>query len=109
MVKIRLKRLGRKKSPFYRIVVTDIRNRRDGSPLAEVGYYNPISKQLKLDKPAALAWIQKGAIPSPTAQRLIDKASETGELITLEITREKKLSKKAAQKATAAQQEQASA
>jgi small subunit ribosomal protein S16 len=84
MVKIRLKRLGRKKKPFYRIVVTDNRNRRDGVPLEELGYYDPMLKDLKLDKTKALAWISKGAIPSDTVKRLIDKASETGELIRLE-------------------------
>ncbi|MEB3286410.1 MAG: 30S ribosomal protein S16 [Vampirovibrionales bacterium] len=101
MVKIRLKRVGRKKRPFYRIVATDIRSRRDGAPLAELGYYNPISRELKLDKPAALAWVAKGAIPSPTAQRLMDKASETGELVKLESKQGQKLSKKAKAKAEA--------
>lgn len=95
MVKIRLKRLGRKHRPFYRIVVTDIRNRRDGEPLSELGYYNPISKQLKLDKQAALEWIAKGARPSEAAQRLINKASETGELVQLEVVKKQRLSKKA--------------
>ncbi len=95
MVKIRLKRLGRKKRPFYRIVVTDIRNRRDGKPLAELGYYNPLNKELKLDKATALDWIAKGAQPSDTAKRLIDNASETGELITLEVAKKERLSKKA--------------
>jgi small subunit ribosomal protein S16 len=84
MVKIRLKRLGRKGKPFYRVVVTDIRNRRDGVPMAELGFYNPITKELKLDKTTALAWIAKGAIPSETAKKLIDKASDNGELIVLE-------------------------
>lgn len=91
MVKIRLKRLGRKHSPFYRIVVTHIRNRRDGAPLMELGYYNPMSKQLKLDKKAALDWISKGAIPSDTALRLINSADESGELIQLEIVKKERL------------------
>jgi small subunit ribosomal protein S16 len=98
MVRIRLKRLGRKHRPFYRIVVTDIRNRRDGAPLLELGYYNPISKQLKLDKKAALEWISKGAQPTDAAQRLINKADENGELIVLEQVRKEKLSRKAAEK-----------
>ncbi len=95
MVKIRLKRLGRKKRPFYRIVVTDIRNRRDGKPLAELGYYNPLTKELKLDKSTALDWVSKGAQPSDTVKRLIDNAPETGELITLEVIKKDRLSKKA--------------
>lgn len=105
MVKIRLKRLGRKARPFYRIVVTDIRNRRDGVPLAELGYYNPLTKDLKLDKASALEWLSKGAIPSETAKRLIDKASETGELIQLE----RKAPKKPAKAAPPAKPEEAKA
>lgn len=107
MVKIRLKRLGRKHSPFYRIVVTDIRNRRDGAPLMELGYYNPMSKQLKLDKKAALEWIRKGAQPSETALRLINKADENGELIVLEVAKKERLSRKAAEKAKSAEAAQA--
>lgn len=95
MVKIRLKRLGRKKRPFYRIVVTDIRNRRDGKPIEELGFYNPLSKELKLNKESALQWISKGAQPSDTVKRLIDKAPETGELIVLDIAKKETLSKKA--------------
>lgn len=101
MVKIRLKRQGRKHRPFYRIVVTDIRNRRDGAPLSELGYYNPISKELKLDKQAAMDWIRKGAQPSDTAKKLIEKADENGNLIKLEVVKRDKLSKKAAEKAKA--------
>lgn len=101
MVKIRLKRLGRKHRPFYRIVVTNIRTRRDGEPIAELGYYNPVSKELKLNKQAALEWIGKGAIPSETAQRLIDRADANGELIRLESRKQPKLSKKARAKAEA--------
>lgn len=83
MVKLRLKRQGRKKRPFYRVVVTDQRNRRDGSPIAELGFYDPIRKQLKLDKVTAQAWIAKGAVASETVTRLIGLASETGELVML--------------------------
>ena len=83
MVKIRLKRQGRKKKPFYRIVVTDIRTRRNGKPLEELGYYNPHSKELKLDKAKAQEWLSKGAIPSETAERLIKHASDAGELVYL--------------------------
>ncbi|MBK8191052.1 MAG: 30S ribosomal protein S16 [Vampirovibrionales bacterium] len=95
MVKIRLTRLGRKKRPFYRIVVTDIRNRREGAALAELGYYNPLSKELKLNKALALEWISKGAIPTQTTQRLIDKAPEDGALVVLEKAQKERLSKKA--------------
>lgn len=101
MVKIRLKRQGRKHRPFYRIVVTDIRSRRDGAPLMELGYYDPMSKELKLDKQSALEWISKGAQPSDTAQRLINQADEAGNLIKLAVAKKEKLSKKAAEKAKA--------
>lgn len=108
MVRIRLKRLGRKHSPFYRIVVTDIRNRREGAPLMELGYYNPMSKQLKLDKQAALDWISKGAQPSERVQWLINKADDSGQEIILQLVKKEKLSKKAAEKAKASQEAAAS-
>ena len=76
MVKIRLKRIGAKKTPHYRVVVTDGRNRRDGMPIEELGYYNPRSKELKLDKEAVEKWIKNGAQPSETVQSLIRKAGD---------------------------------
>ena len=76
MVKIRLKRIGAKKTPHYRVVVTDGRNRRDGMPIEELGYYNPRSKELKLDKEAVERWIKNGAQPSETVQSLIRKAGD---------------------------------
>ncbi|MGE0199846.1 MAG: 30S ribosomal protein S16 [Candidatus Melainabacteria bacterium] len=107
MVKIRLERKGRKKKPFYRMVVIDIRARRSGDPIEELGFYNPIAKQLKIDKNKALEWIAKGAQPSETALRLINKADGTGELMQLEIKRAERLSKKA--KARIADEEKAKA
>jgi small subunit ribosomal protein S16 len=74
VVKIRLKRVGMKKAPHYRIVVTDSRARRDGSPIEELGYYNPRSKELKLDKEAVTRWMNNGAQPSETVANLIRKA-----------------------------------
>ncbi len=104
MVIIRLKRQGRKKHPFYRVVVTDSRNRRDGEPIQELGYYNPMSKELKLDKVSAVAWIAKGAQVSDTAKRLIDKAPESGELFVIPVTKKPRLSKKAKAKQEAAKE-----
>ena len=95
MVRIRLKRQGRKKRPFYRVVVTDIRNRRDGKPIEELGFYNPMNKELKLNKKLAEEWMAKGAIPTETALRLINKADANGELIKLEVVKKERLSKKA--------------
>ena len=73
MVRIRLSRRGKKKSPFYRIVVTDIRNKRDGAPIEEIGTYNPKTKELKLDKAKAESWIKKGAQPTGTIKSLLKK------------------------------------
>ena len=60
MVKIRLKRIGAKKALHYRIVAVDSRNRRDGMPIEELGYYNPRSKDLKLNKEAVEKWMKNG-------------------------------------------------
>lgn len=75
MVKIRLKRIGAKKAPHYRIVAVDSRARRDGKPLEELGYYNPRSKDLKLDKEAVEKWMKNGAQPSDTVANLLRKAA----------------------------------
>lgn len=71
-VKIRLKRIGAKKSPFYRIVVSDSRSPRDGRFIEEIGYYNPLTepKIVKVDNEKALDWIKKGAKPTETVERL---------------------------------------
>ena len=73
MVRIRLSRRGKKKRPFYRIVVTDIRTKRDGAPIEQIGTYDPLSKALKLDKEKAEAWIKKGAKPTETVLSLLKK------------------------------------
>jgi len=71
-VKIRLKRLGAKKSPFYRIVVADSRAPRDGRSIEEIGYYNPLTEPVtvKIDEEKALDWMSKGAKPSDTVRKL---------------------------------------
>ena len=73
-VKIRLKRLGAKKNPFYRIVVADSRSPRDGGLIEELGYYNPMNKELKLDNEKAADWVKKGAQPTDTARALLKKS-----------------------------------
>lgn len=75
-VKIRLKRMGAKKSPFYRIVVADSRFPRDGRFIEEIGYYNPLTDPvtLNIDEEKALQWLQNGAQPSDTVRSLLDKA-----------------------------------
>lgn len=75
-VRIRLKRLGAKKAPFYRIVVADSRTARNGKSIDEIGYYNPTAEPvaLKVDAEAAAKWIANGAQPSDTVKALLKKA-----------------------------------
>ncbi len=75
MVKIRLKRMGMKKKPFYRVIVADERASRDGRFIDEIGYYNPVSEpvELKIDNEKAQEWIKKGAQPTDTVRGLLKK------------------------------------
>lgn len=75
-VKIRLKKFGTKKRPYYRIVVTDSRNPRDGRTIEEVGLYHPIEKeenQVKLKEERIKDWISKGAKPTITVKKILNK------------------------------------
>ncbi|MCD5410162.1 MAG: 30S ribosomal protein S16 [Clostridiales bacterium] len=74
-VKIRLKRMGSKKRPFYRVVVADSRSPRDGRFIEEIGYYNPISdpKEIKIKGERALKWLKDGAQPTDTVRFLLKK------------------------------------
>ncbi|MCK9267354.1 MAG: 30S ribosomal protein S16 [Alkaliphilus sp.] len=74
-VKIRLKRMGANKRPFYRIVVADSRAPRDGRFIEEIGYYNPISepKQIKINSEKAEKWLKNGAQPTDTVKDLFKK------------------------------------
>ena len=76
MVKIRLKRMGAKKAPFYRIVVADARTQRDGKNLAEIGIYDPTKEPtvLKVDMEAAKQWIENGAQPTEKVRVLLKKS-----------------------------------
>ena len=76
MVKIRLRRMGAKKAPFYRIVVADSRYPRDGRFIEEIGFYNPTvdPSELKVDVERAQAWIKTGAQPTETVRDLLKKA-----------------------------------
>ena len=73
MVKIRLKRLGAHKNPFYRVVVADGRYARNGRFIEEIGYYNPMSDEVKIDNDAAKKWIANGAQPTDTVKALLKK------------------------------------
>ena len=74
-VKMRLTRMGDKKSPFYRIVVTDSRNARDGAYIDKVGHYNPIAQpaEIVIDEAKAKDWIAKGVQPTETVKALLVK------------------------------------
>ncbi len=74
-VKIRLRRMGAKKAPFYRIVVADSRYPRDGRFIEEIGYYNPMEEPslVKVDAEKAKKWIANGAQPTDTVKSLLKK------------------------------------
>jgi small subunit ribosomal protein S16 len=74
-VKIRLKRMGSNKKPFYRIVVADSRSPRDGKFIEEIGFYNPVSqpKQIKINDEKAVKWLSVGAQPTDTVKSLFSK------------------------------------
>ena len=75
-VKIRLKRMGMKKMPFYRVVVADERAPRDGRFVEEIGYYNPMTEPatIKIDAEKAKQWLKNGAQPTDTARTLLKKS-----------------------------------
>lgn len=108
MLKIRLKRLGAKKAPAYRIIVINSTTKREGKPIQELGHYNPKTKLMKLNKEAALEWISKGAQPTETVKYLIDNCNKDGSLNYKPKT-EKKLSKKAVAKLEAEKEAKAKA
>ena len=75
-VKIRLKRMGAKKAPFYRVVVADSRSPRDGRFIDNIGTYNPLTTpaEIKINEDSAIDWLNKGAIPTDTVKNLFSKA-----------------------------------
>jgi len=78
MVKIRLQRVGKKKAPFYHIVVADSRSPRDGKIIEQIGTFDPMTEPstIKLDKEKVEAWIKNGAKPTDTVKALIERASK---------------------------------
>ena len=74
-VKIRLKRIGAKKAPFYRVVVADERSPRDGKFIEEIGYYNPLTDpvEVKINAEKATKWLNNGAQPTETVRTLLKK------------------------------------
>lgn len=75
MLKLRLKRIGRKRSPSYRLVVMENTCRRDGRPVEEVGYYNPISKESHFETDKIQKWLNYGAKPTEVVTRLLKKTN----------------------------------
>jgi len=78
MVKIRLQRVGKKKAPFYHIVVADSRSPRDGKIIEQIGTFDPMTEPstIKLDKEKVETWIKNGAKPTDTVKALIERASK---------------------------------
>ena len=76
-VKIRLKRMGMKKNPFYRVVVADVRSPRDGRFIEEIGYYDPTKEPsvVKIDAEKAKQWLDNGAQPTDTVREILKKAA----------------------------------
>ncbi len=75
MIKIRLKRFGKKRAASYRIVAINSRDRRDGRPLAELGFFNPISDEVSLKTEEITQWLKNGAQPSDTVRSILRRAN----------------------------------
>ena len=75
-VKMRLRRMGAKKAPFYRVIVADSRSPRDGRVIEEIGYYNPLTNpaEIKIDAEKAKTWLSNGAQPTETVKSLLKKS-----------------------------------
>ena len=113
MLKIRLKRLGAKKAPTYRIIVINSTTKREGKPIQELGHYNPKTKEMKLDIVSANEWVKKGAQPTDTVKYLMTNCNEDGTLNykKSEVVKlsKKALAKKAEEEARAAEEAKAAA
>jgi len=108
MLKIRLKRLGAKKTPAYRVIVINSTTKREGKPIEELGHYNPKTKVMQLNKEKAQEWISKGAQPTKVVAFLIANCNADGTL-NYKKKEEQKLSKKAMAKAEAEKEAKAKA
>lgn len=76
MVKLRLKRMGSKYNAFYRIVAADARAPRDGKFIEEIGFYNPHTKEVKVNETLKNKWLSQGAVPSETVKKLFTKVAQ---------------------------------
>ncbi|AHI52694.1 30S ribosomal protein S16 [Spiroplasma culicicola] len=94
MVKLRLKRAGKKRAAFYRIVASDARVKRDGEYIELVGTYNPINGEVQLKKDIALKWLQQGAQPTDTVRNLLSKEGVLTDLHNVKLENKKNAPKK---------------
>ena len=76
-VKMRLRRMGAKKAPSYRVIIADSRSPRDGRFIEEIGYFNPRTDEIKIDAEKAKTWIKNGAQPTDTVRALLKKSNIT--------------------------------
>jgi small subunit ribosomal protein S16 len=74
MLKLRLKKIGRKRQPSYRIIIIPNTSRRDGKAIDEVGYYNPITKEISFNSEKIIEWLKNGVQPTDTVKRLLQTA-----------------------------------
>ena len=74
-VKMRLRRMGAKKAPTYRVIIADSRSPRDGRFIEEIGYFNPRTDEIKIDAEKAKTWIKNGAQPTDTVRALLKKSN----------------------------------
>ncbi|AUB31406.1 30S ribosomal protein S16 [Spiroplasma floricola] len=109
MVKLRLKRAGKKRAAFYRIVASDARVKRDGEYIELIGTYNPINGEVNVQKEIALKWLQQGAQPTDTVRNILSKEGVMTDLHNVKLAnknsqpkKEKVAKKPAAKKATSA-------
>jgi small subunit ribosomal protein S16 len=82
MIKLRLKRYGKKREPSYRIVAINSRDRREGRPLEELGFYNPRTDETQLNVSGIVKRLQQGAQPTDTVRRILEKANVFEQLST---------------------------
>ena len=106
MLKIRLKRLGAKKNPTYRIIVINSTTKREGRPVQELGHYNPKTKEMKFDITSAQEWVKKGAQPTDTVKYLMANCNADGTLNykkseTVKLSKKAQAKKEAEEKAAA--------
>ncbi len=106
-VKLRLKRMGSKKAPFYRIVAADSRYPRDGRFIETLGYYNPLTNpiDLKVNEESTLKWLNNGAIPSDTVKGLLSTAGVLKKFHDNKVANKKPFAKKAPAKKEATTEE----